>query len=179
MIDAKPAHVRRLEWILDGLPADFDINFKETLYDGIHHLTRAYEIKEEAAQILGFRNKPAKNFYSNLKIDIPSYDYAPIEECKSATTLDDSIINENFETLSTACSDIDDEEVLPELMEAISLCDNTTMLNLQRTVPTEPLSSGLKRMTPKTPRNRKRLLTRRASTFRDLDTYETSQISFM
>ena len=62
MIDADPEHVRRLEWILDGLPSDFDLNFKETLNDGIHHLTKAFEIKEEAAQILGYSNKPAKNF---------------------------------------------------------------------------------------------------------------------
>ena len=80
MIDANPEHVRHLEWILDELPPDFDMHFKETLYDGIHHLTRAYEIKQEAAQIIGIECKPAKNFCSLFK-DTPSY-YAS-EECKS------------------------------------------------------------------------------------------------
>ena len=71
MIDANPVHVRRLKRLLDGLPSDFDIGFKETLHDGIHHLTKAYEIKQEAAQILGVSDRPAKNFKFNLKIDIP------------------------------------------------------------------------------------------------------------
>ena len=75
MIDANPAHIRRLEWLLDGLPADFDLHFKETLHDGIHHLSKAFQIKQEAAQILGVTDRPAKtvNFHSNLKIDIPKY----------------------------------------------------------------------------------------------------------
>ena len=60
MIDANPEHIRRLEAMLDVLPADFDLHFKETLYDGIHHLTQAYEIKQEAAQLLGISKKPAK-----------------------------------------------------------------------------------------------------------------------
>ena len=79
--------------------------------------------------------------------------------------------------MSTSCSELD-EEVLPELMEAISLCDNATMINLRRNVREEPLSAGIKQEQSPRLRRKRQMFSKRASTYRNLDMYETSQISF-
>ena len=88
------------------------------------------------------------------------------------------MLTENCEILSTDATDDEEEKVLPELMQAISLCDNATMLNLQRTAPDERLNKGIKREVSPRSRRRMGMFSRRASTYRDLDMYETSQISF-
>jgi len=52
VIDADLDHVKRLEQILASQPSDSDISFKEALSDGIGLLTKAYQIRLEAAQEL-------------------------------------------------------------------------------------------------------------------------------
>ena len=98
------------------------------------------------------------------------------EEVKSSASYSSG--EDADEVSTTAGSEYNDCHVLPELMEAISLCDRTTMSNLQRTrVREEPLSARLKKMPSLKPR-RKRLETKKSMTMRELASYEKSLISF-
>lgn len=59
-IDGDLSHVRRLEQILMDFPNEEDFNFQEVLLDGICRLNTAHQIRQEAAKLEIFYQKPAK-----------------------------------------------------------------------------------------------------------------------